>query len=70
MLTAYLGGDYAGNTYSNDGCPGSCIGASPVMAPHVRVKFLMAGRHTDLVNDHPEAFTEAYWEFAAVRVYQ
>ena len=42
------GGDWAGNTYSSNGCPGSC---------------------TDHVDNKPLEFTDAYFDFAWIKVY-
>ncbi|KAH9920472.1 putative beta-glucanase from glycoside hydrolase family GH16 [Fomitopsis serialis] len=42
-------GSWAGNSFSNNGCPGNC---------------------TEYVNYNPSAFEDAYWDIAAVRIYQ
>jgi hypothetical protein len=43
------GGQWAGQTYNQNGCKGSCV---------------------DHVNADPAAFTDAYWNLGAVRVYE
>lgn len=49
IINLTLCGDWAGNVYSQSGCPSTCV---------------------DHVNNNPGAFREAYFDFAAVRVYQ
>ncbi|TEB24541.1 endo-1,3(4)-beta-glucanase [Coprinellus micaceus] len=48
VINLTLCGDWAGNTFGIDGCPGNCV---------------------DLVNNSPEAFQNAYFDFASMRVY-
>lgn len=62
-----LGGDWAGNVFTSDGCGSDCtsayifrFGCSSRM-----MMFVPA-----FVNENPSSFTEAYWDFAALRVYQ
>jgi len=49
IINLTLCGDWAGNVYASDGCPGACI---------------------DFVNENPSAFTDAYFEFNGVRIYE
>ncbi|KDR71891.1 hypothetical protein GALMADRAFT_102381 [Galerina marginata CBS 339.88] len=49
IINLTLCGDWAGNVYSQSGCPSTCV---------------------DYVNNNPSAFTNAYFNFAAIRVYQ
>ncbi|KAL0957894.1 hypothetical protein HGRIS_000075 [Hohenbuehelia grisea] len=48
IINLTLCGDWAGSTFGQARCPGSC---------------------TDYVNNNPSAFTNAYFNFAAIRVY-
>jgi len=63
----YVGGDWAGSTYSQGtGCPSTCVGEflpnPPAAVSEVHSK--------DYVNYNASAFTDAYFDFASIHVYQ
>lgn len=67
--TILPGGDWAGNAdvYARSGCPSTCVSA------YCDFSEATCGRMTkiltDYVNNHPEAFMEAYWDFKNIRMY-
>ncbi|PSR71763.1 hypothetical protein PHLCEN_2v12367 [Hermanssonia centrifuga] len=65
------GGDWAGidSIFNGAGCPGDCVGACLNFSIFGTVQ-LLTQRSTDFVNNNPSAFSEAFWDIAAVRVYQ
>lgn len=73
MGKSIIGGDWAGqqSIYAGAGCPGTCVGelltfSIQTLIHQCSTKFLPV----DYVNNNPSAFSNAYWNFAALRVYQ
>ena len=63
-----LGGDWAGNDYSQSGCPSDCVGMSS--ASCIEKRKAADTIQSDYVNNNPSAFTNAYWDVASVRVFE
>lgn len=69
----FIGGDFAGQPaiFNGAGCPGVCDGEQKKIVMVIR-----AGNadgdviSVDFVNENPSAFVNAFWDFAAVRVYE
>ena len=60
------GGDWAGGVYPQSGCPSTCVGMCLI---YVQQCFLITLFRLDYVDNNPEAFKDAYFDFAALRVY-
>jgi len=69
----YSGGDWAGAVYGSSGCPGTCEGMlRRWLCGWIKWQTSVADseKNTDYVNNNPGAFSNAYFEFNSVRVYQ
>lgn len=65
------GGDRAGQqtSFSEAGCPGTCVGAFAENAQNISQIKLTQNLIADYVNNDPTAFADAYWDIASLRVY-
>jgi len=62
-------GDWAGqdSIFQGAGCPGTCVGKPCLVVFHNEI---LLTNYLDYVNNNPEAFSEAYFDFASIKVYQ
>jgi len=60
-------GDWAGAVYGQMGCPGTCVGAYP---RRLGITWLTDCQHVDHVNNNPQAFKDAYFDIASIRIFQ
>ncbi|PPQ94921.1 LOW QUALITY PROTEIN: hypothetical protein CVT25_004407 [Psilocybe cyanescens] len=71
IINLTLCGDWAGTAYGQSGCPSTCIGTKLDSTYETLILMSPLSRSVlDFVNNNPDAFVDAYFDFAAIRVYQ
>lgn len=68
IINLTLCGDWAGDqdVYAKSGCPGTCVGE---LTPFVE-ESPRSNNHLDFVNNNPQAFQNAYFDFKSILVYE